>query len=272
MMDIQELLDAIEGKPPSDTEQQKSTDKELSRVKGQPRTVLSGVQAASIGDVIYMGEHNAASVQVICNGAAPVGTITVQGAGAEGGNWDTLPDPQAVQTALTAGKIFDVLCGQAYLRINLSAVTGTYGTGQGFTVIVTPYMAPGQANPALATSSNTIGNVGAAATSVSPAAYTTTNAFADVPGSTLDTLNRMSIAYTIVNSHATNVISWQVLGGNASDFSDAVTVKVSADVAANGGIDSYSATVAVWRYYKVQAMSKVAGTPGTANVHGVSKG
>lgn len=145
MVDVQELLDAIEGKPLPDSERQRSDDKELTRVKGQPQKVLSNVTAATLSSAVYLGEYNAASVQVLCSGTTPVGTITVQGAAGEGGNWDTLPDPQTVQAALTAGKIFDVLCGQAYLRINLSAVTGTYGTGQGWTVIVTPYMASGQA-------------------------------------------------------------------------------------------------------------------------------
>lgn len=106
---------------------------------------------------------------------------------------------------------------------------------------------------------------------VAPANYTTTNAFADVTGSTLDTLQYGSVSYTLVNAHAGNVISWKVLAAHQADFSDAVEVKASADVAALG-TDSYSATVAVWRYYKVQAVSKVADTPGTAVVRGLAKG
>ncbi|MHB1132991.1 MAG: hypothetical protein ACYC4L_11440 [Chloroflexota bacterium] len=168
-MDAQELLDAIAGKPVSNPEQQQSTDKELSSVKGQPQTALTNAHESKASDAIYLGEYNAVSVQIICIGTTPVGTITVQGAPSEGGNWNTLPDPQALQSGLSTGKIFDVLCGQAYLRISLSAVTGTYGAGQGWTVKVTPYMAPGQA---IVTATANQGAAGAAAWPVAVSAVT----------------------------------------------------------------------------------------------------
>lgn len=103
---------------------------------------------------------------------------------------------------------------------------------------------------------------------VTPAAQASVAAYADVAGSTLDTLMYGSVAYTLVN--ATQTISWKVLGANASDFSDAVEVQAEADVLA-AGVASYSATVAVWRYYKVQIKDKVGGTHGTVTVRGVAK-
>jgi hypothetical protein len=113
-------------------------------------------------------------------------------------------------------------------------------------------------------------NVGRAATVVSPAAQASTDAWTDVAGSTLDTLNRLAVSYTCVNSGA-DTISWRVLGANASDFSDAVEVQASADILTTAAA-SYSTDTAVWRYYKIQIESKVAGTPGAATVNGVAKG
>ncbi len=107
-----------------------------------------------------------------------------------------------------------------------------------------------------------------AVSEVTPAAQASVNAYADVIGSTLDTQMYGSVAYTLVN--ATQTISWKVLGANASDFSDAVEVQAEADVLAAASA-SYSATVAVWRYYKVQIKSKVAGVHGTATVRGIAK-
>ena len=103
---------------------------------------------------------------------------------------------------------------------------------------------------------------------VTPAAQASTNAYADVVGSTLDTQLFGSVSYTLVN--AAQTITWRVLGANASDFSDSVIVQAAADVLAAASA-SYSATVAVWRYYKVQIIDKVGGTHGTVTVRGIAK-
>ena len=106
---------------------------------------------------------------------------------------------------------------------------------------------------------------------VAPANQTTTNAYADVVGSTLDTLNLRSVSYTILNVHATLTIKWKVLGANAADFSDAVEVKAEASLAAaSAAVGGYSTTQAVWRYYKVQVLDDSG--HGTARVHGIAKG
>jgi len=104
---------------------------------------------------------------------------------------------------------------------------------------------------------------------VTPVAQATvSDVYADVAGSTLDTQLFGSVAYTITN--ITETITWQVLGANAASFADAVVAQAGADILAAGS-SSYSATVAVWRYYKVQVKDKVNGVHGTVTVRGIAK-
>jgi len=110
-----------------------------------------------------------------------------------------------------------------------------------------------------------------AAAVASPAQQETANAWADVAGSTLDTLYCGSVAYTILNAHAANGLNWKVLASNDVAFAASVEVQASALVAAQAS-GSYSATVAVWRYYKIQVQSAVGGAHATAVVAGVAKG
>jgi hypothetical protein len=109
-----------------------------------------------------------------------------------------------------------------------------------------------------------------AVSEVTPASQATVdNTFADVVGSTIDTENFGTIAYTCVNTGA-QTICWKVIGGNDAAFADAVTVQASADILA-AGIASYSSTAAVWRYYKIQVSDKVNGQHGAATVRGIAK-
>jgi hypothetical protein len=114
------------------------------------------------------------------------------------------------------------------------------------------------------------GNIGRAATEVSPTAQVSTNTFVLVTNSILDTLHNLSASFTIKNT-GTNTINWKVIAGNTSNLSDAVEVKASAAVASSA-VDSYSTSAAVWRYYGVYIQSAVADTPGEATVHGITKG
>lgn len=114
------------------------------------------------------------------------------------------------------------------------------------------------------------GNMGASATQVSPVAQTSTDTLTLVAGSTMDTLNYRTIAYTIKNTHGTNGVTWSVFGANASDLSDKVIVSVGATLAA-GISASYSAT-AVYRYYAVYEISTLIVTPGQLTVRGIAKG
>lgn len=110
-----------------------------------------------------------------------------------------------------------------------------------------------------------------AAAQVTPTAQATTSSFVDVAGSTLDTLNNLTVSYTIQNSDNTNSLDWQVLAANDSAFAAPVTVQSSAAVIHNA-TSSYNANPAVWRYYKVQVRDTVGGSHATAVVIGITKG
>lgn len=109
------------------------------------------------------------------------------------------------------------------------------------------------------------------ASQVAPTAQATTASFADVTGSTLDTLNNLTVSYTIQNTDNTNSLDWQVLAANDSAFTAPVTVQSSAAVIHNA-TSSYNANPAVYRYYKVQVRDTSGGSHATAVVNGITKG
>lgn len=115
------------------------------------------------------------------------------------------------------------------------------------------------------------GNVGRASTTVSQASQASTNAFVDVTDCAIDALAYSTLSYTIINLDVANGLSWQVLAANQADYSDAVTVKTSTNVAA-GGTDSYTANPALYRYYKPQIKDQVGGSHAAAKVAGIAKG
>lgn len=106
--------------------------------------------------------------------------------------------------------------------------------------------------------------------SVNPANQTTTNSYADVVGSKIDTATKGKVCYTIKNAHATNSIDWKVLASN--DDTTYVEVEAEASVAGTAS-DSWeaSATEVSYRYFKVQVKSTVAAAHGTADVSGYAK-
>jgi hypothetical protein len=105
--------------------------------------------------------------------------------------------------------------------------------------------------------------------SVSPADQASVNAWADVAGSKIDTGTKTKLVYTITNTGA-DTITWKVLA--SVDDSTYVEMEASADLAA-AAVSSWTATAVEvsYRYFKVQIASKVAGTPGAAQVRGYSK-
>lgn len=105
---------------------------------------------------------------------------------------------------------------------------------------------------------------------VSPANQTTTNSYADVTGSKIDSLTKGKVCYTIKNAHAANSIDWKVL----ASIDDTTYVEVEAEAAVAGTATSSweaSATEVSYRYFKVQVKSTVAETHGTAQVRGYAK-
>ncbi len=121
----------------------------LPSVKSLPVKVCENwTQNALLDLAIDCGEANAVEVDVFVNGVNPSVTITVKGSSAQGGNYLTLPDTNATQTAVTANKAFDCVVGSRWIQIDLSAISGTFGVGSGFTIFVTPYFSPGSARVA----------------------------------------------------------------------------------------------------------------------------
>jgi hypothetical protein len=112
-------------------------------------------------------------------------------------------------------------------------------------------------------------NTGRAATVVTPTAQATTDTYADVTGSTLDTLNKLCASYTIVENNV-NAIKWKVLASNTSAFTVAVEAQAEA-VVAQAGSSSFSTAAAVWRYYKVQVKASVGSSQGNVTVVGITK-
>lgn len=106
---------------------------------------------------------------------------------------------------------------------------------------------------------------------VAPSDQTSTNTFAAVTGSVLDTYFKLSVAYTIKNVHGANSIDVRVVGANVSDFSDAVVVNGPTTLAA-AAITSYTVSIAPYRYYRVEEKATVNDTQGTARVRGIAKG
>lgn len=99
-------------------------------------------------------------------------------------------------------------------------------------------------------------------------AQASTNAFATVPGADIDARAFRSVSYTIAVTG--NAVTWQVLGANAADYSDAVVVQAGASVPA-GSNSSYSIQQAPFSFYRVQIQDTVGGTHGNATVNGTAK-
>lgn len=123
-----------------------------SLVKGDSIVVGSNVQSAGLIDkAINCRQYNAVSVQVLAAGGSSV-TISILGAQAEGGNYLDLPDPNASQ-AITASRNFDVVVGVPWVKVNIS----NYVSGV-ITIIVTPFVSPGQTRLAVTVTSESSGN------------------------------------------------------------------------------------------------------------------
>lgn len=114
-------------------------------IKGSPIVVLTHAARDGLSDVaLYCGPYNAVSVEVLVSGANASADVSVEGSSSQGGNYLPLPDPNARQLAVTSSRNFDCVVGSAWVKVRLSAVSGSFAYGLGFTVTVTPYVSPGQ--------------------------------------------------------------------------------------------------------------------------------
>ena len=101
-----------------------------------------------------------------------------------------------------------------------------------------------------------------------PANQNTTDAFADVTGSKIDTFSKTKVCYTCKNVAVGNSIDWKVLCSN--DDTTYIEAQASATLIPNA-VGSYTNTLATYRYYKVQIKATVGGAHGTSNIVGYSK-
>jgi hypothetical protein len=103
---------------------------------------------------------------------------------------------------------------------------------------------------------------------VAPSDQETTNDYADVTGSKIDTFSKKLVSYTCTNTDGANAIKWKVLASN----DDVTYVEAQAEAAlAAAAVGTYTATAAPYRYYKVQVKASVGGAQGDARVRGMSK-
>lgn len=119
----------------------------LAEIKGAPLRIfgLTPRSANGLSDLaLDCRLANAVHVEVYVSGATPSATITIEGASESGGNFQTLPDPNATQAAVATDDSFDVNVGSAWVRVRIASISGTFTAGQGYIVIVTPYVAAGQ--------------------------------------------------------------------------------------------------------------------------------
>lgn len=105
---------------------------------------------------------------------------------------------------------------------------------------------------------------------VNPTA-TSTNTLTLVSGSILNATNGMSVSFTVKNTGDTNSVDYLIVGGNASDLSDGVTVQNSATLAV-GAVGSYSSFVAVFSYYGVYLQATIPDSFSTVEILGRTKG
>ena len=102
------------------------------------------------------------------------------------------------------------------------------------------------------------------------AVQASTNTSTLVTGSKISTARGLTVSITIVDT-GDDSIDWVLYGANASDLSDKVIVKANATVL-SGAADSYSNSLAPFRFYAPFVESTVDDTPGEATVNGVVKG
>lgn len=122
------------------------------RFKGDPVRLFDGQQLAALSDFfVDCRDFNAVHVECAVQGTGgPGATLQFLGGSASGGAFLPLPDPAALILRLTASTAFDITVGAAFLKAQISAIGGTFQPGQGFTVIATPFVAPGPTSPSTA--------------------------------------------------------------------------------------------------------------------------
>ncbi len=108
--------------------------------KGEAVRILSGQSVDVLSDkVVDVRGYNAVHVQVIVSGATPSSIISIEGSIGSGGTYILLPN--TTQSAITANTSFNATVGAEFIKVRMASTSGTFLAGQGFTIIVIPYIA-----------------------------------------------------------------------------------------------------------------------------------
>ena len=108
--------------------------------KGESVRVFSGQSVDALSDkVVDVWGYNAVCVLVLVSGTTPSAVFSIEGATSAGGVYVLLPS--TTQAAITANAAFNATVGAEFIKVRLASISGTFGSGQGFIVIVIPYIA-----------------------------------------------------------------------------------------------------------------------------------
>ncbi len=124
---------------------------EKSSKQGRTTTVVGNLRRDRVVDrPIDCRGCNALLLEIDINGQDASATISVQGASNEGGPWRELTRPlrdnarpMACKRLVKSGDIMDVPIPTNWARVRVSDLHGTFGTGQGVTILATPYNSSG---------------------------------------------------------------------------------------------------------------------------------
>lgn len=103
---------------------------------------------------------------------------------------------------------------------------------------------------------------------IAPDNQFTTDTFADLTGSKIDTFAKTKVCFTCKNEAIGNSMDWKVLASN--DDVSYVEAQALATLLPDA-VGSYTNTLATYRYYKVQIKATVPGAHATGQVRGYSK-
>lgn len=114
-------------------------------VKGQAVRVFNNQALNALSDVpVDCREANALTLEIQVSGTGASATVSIEGAPEAGGPYLPLFDPNASKTVTTRTS-FDCIVGTAWAKVRIADIVGSY-VNQGFSVIATPYVSPGQSN------------------------------------------------------------------------------------------------------------------------------
>lgn len=102
---------------------------------------------------------------------------------------------------------------------------------------------------------------------INPSDQETTNTYADISGSKVDTYGNGLICYTCKNTDGANSIDWKVLA--SIDGTTYIEAQAEASLAA-AAVGTFT-SIAYYRYYKIQVKATVADSQGDAQVEGIIK-